>query len=71
MHLSFFITKNMRSQLSEGPVFGTLPVLYVFLARTGKTLHEASFVSLDSEGNFSLRPTMQAQAIATARSPTA
>jgi len=52
LHLSFFITKNMRSQLSEGPVFGTLPVLYVFLARTGKTLHEASFVSLDSEGNF-------------------
>jgi hypothetical protein len=52
LHLSFFITKNMKSQLSEGPVFGTLPVLYVFLARTGKTLHEASFVSLDSEGNF-------------------
>jgi hypothetical protein len=52
LHLSFFITKNMRSQLSEGPVFGTLPVLYVFMARTGKTLHEASFVSLDSEGNF-------------------
>lgn len=52
LHLSFFITKNMRSQLSEGPVFGTLPVLYVFLARTGKTLHEASFVTLDSDGNF-------------------
>jgi hypothetical protein len=52
LHLSFFITKNMRSQLSEGSVFGTLPVLYVFLARTGKTLHEASFVSLDSSGNF-------------------
>lgn len=52
LHLSFFITKNMRSQLSEGPVFGTLPVLYVFMARTGKTLHEASFVSLDADGNF-------------------
>ncbi len=52
LHLSFFITRNMQSQLNEGPVFGTLPILYVFLARTGKTVHEASFVSLDAQGNF-------------------
>jgi hypothetical protein len=52
LNISFFITKNMQSQLNAGPVFGTLPVLYVFLARTGKTVHEASFVSLDSQGNF-------------------
>src|SRR6202140_4440241 len=50
--LSFFITKNMKTQLSTGPVYGTLPILYVFLARTGKTVHEVSFVSLDKEGNF-------------------
>jgi len=49
---SFFITKNMKTQLREGPVYGTLPVLYVFLARTGKTIHEVSFVSLDAQGNF-------------------
>jgi len=49
---SFFITKNMKAQLHEGPVYGTLPVLYVFLARTGKTIHDVSFVSLDSQGNF-------------------
>jgi len=28
LSLSFFITKNMKVQLHEGPVFGTLPVLY-------------------------------------------
>ncbi len=48
---SFFITHNMKTQLRAGPVYGTLPVLYVFLARTGKTVHELSFVSLDEDGN--------------------
>jgi hypothetical protein len=52
LNLSFFITKNMKTQLTEGPVYGTLPILYVFLARTGKTVHEVSFVSLDKDGNF-------------------
>jgi hypothetical protein len=52
LNLSFFITKNMQTQLSTGPVYGTLPVLYVFLARTGKTIHDVSFVSLDADGNF-------------------
>jgi hypothetical protein len=52
LNLSFFITKNMKTQLTEGPVYGTLPILYVFLARTGKTVHDVSFVSLDKDGNF-------------------
>lgn len=52
LSFSFFITKNMKTQLHEGPVYGTLPVLYVFLARTGKTIHNVSFVSLDKKGNF-------------------
>jgi hypothetical protein len=52
LNLSFFITKNMKTQLTAGPVYGTLPILYVFLARTGKTVHEVSFVSLDKDGNF-------------------
>ncbi len=51
MTYSFFITKNMKTQLRAGPVFGTLPIIYVFLARTGKTIHEASFVNLDRDGN--------------------
>ncbi len=49
--ISYFITKNMSSQLRGGPVWGTTPVLYVFLARTGKTVHETTFVAIDDQGN--------------------
>src|ERR1700686_1589862 len=50
-NFSFFITQNMKIQLRNGQVYGTLPVLYVFLARTGKTIHEVDLVSLDEQGN--------------------
>jgi hypothetical protein len=53
-NFSFFITQKMKTQLHEGPVYGTLPVLYVFLARTGKTIHELNLVSLDEHGNFQI-----------------
>jgi len=53
-NFSFFITQNMKTQLREGPVNGTLPILYVFLARTGKTIHEVGFVSLDEHGSFQI-----------------
>jgi len=52
LNLSFFITRDMKSRLSSGQVYGTLPILYVFLARTGKTIHDVSFVALDKDGNF-------------------
>jgi hypothetical protein len=50
-NFSFFITQNMKTQLREGPVYGTLPIFYVILARTGKTIHEVNLVDLDEEGN--------------------
>jgi hypothetical protein len=50
MSYSFFITNNMRKQLRVGKVNGTLPILYVFLARAGKTIDEVSFVDLDQDG---------------------
>jgi hypothetical protein len=53
-NFSFFITQNMKTQLREGPVNGTLPILYIFLARTGKTIHELNLVSLDEHGNFQI-----------------
>jgi hypothetical protein len=56
LSISFFITKNMKTQLQGGPVYGTLPVLYVFLARSGKTIHDVSFVSLDADGNIETPP---------------
>jgi hypothetical protein len=51
---SFFITHKMKRQLREGQIYGALPILYVFLARTGKTIHEVNFVRLDEQGNLQI-----------------
>jgi hypothetical protein len=42
----------MKTQLREGQVYGTLPILYVFLTRTSKTIHEVNLVRLDEQGNL-------------------
>lgn len=47
---SFFITKHMKSDLRAGRVNGTLPILYVFLARSGKMIREVTAVTLDQGG---------------------
>lgn len=49
---SFFITKKMKTQLRGGRLSGTLPVLYLFLARSGKTIEDVSYVAIDSEGHL-------------------
>lgn len=53
LNISFFITKNMSAQLSTGHLKGTLPVLYVFLARSGKTINDVSLVNLNPDGTLS------------------
>jgi hypothetical protein len=50
LSFSFFITHNMRSELSTGRLGGTVPILYIFLARAGKTVHGASLIALDADG---------------------
>lgn len=50
LNISFFITSEMGSRLHQGELRGTLPILYVFLARSGKTIHEVSLVNLDKDG---------------------
>ncbi|MCC6947920.1 MAG: hypothetical protein IT539_09155 [Bradyrhizobiaceae bacterium] len=50
LNISFFITSDMGSRLHQGELRGTLPILYVFLARSGKTIHEVSLVNLDKDG---------------------
>ncbi|WP_409997753.1 hypothetical protein [Bradyrhizobium sp. SZCCHNRI3043] len=52
LSFSFFITKDMKVDLREGELEGTLPILYVFLARTGKTIREASLIWLDENGGL-------------------
>src|ERR1700746_4116096 len=37
--ISFFKTHDMRMTLGASSVSGTLPILYVFLSRSGKTIH--------------------------------
>lgn len=50
LRTSYFITSEMNSDLHSGQLRGTLPVLYVFLARAGKTIREVTFVSLAADG---------------------
>jgi hypothetical protein len=49
---SYFITSQMGSHLSRGQLNGTLPILYVFLARTGKTIRDVSYVELEPDGSI-------------------
>jgi hypothetical protein len=48
--LSFFITKNMKHQLRETALSGTLPILMVYIARAGKTIDDVSLVTLSPDG---------------------
>jgi len=50
LSFSFFITRLMKVDLSAGELNGTLPLLYVFLARSGKTIRDVSPVALDNKG---------------------
>lgn len=50
LSFSFFITKQMKVDLRAGELGGTLPILYVLLARSGKTIREVSPVALDDKG---------------------
>jgi hypothetical protein len=49
---SFFITKNMKVDLRQVQLSGTLPILYVFLARAGCTIDSVEAVYLDKAGAF-------------------
>jgi hypothetical protein len=50
LSFSFFITKMMKTDLRAGQLNGTLPLLYVFLARSGKTIRDVSLITLDEQG---------------------
>lgn len=52
MNISFFITKKMRVQFKSSKFTGTLPVLYVFIARAGKTIDNVTYITLTSDGEI-------------------
>ena len=50
LNTHYFITKDMRTDLGRGSIAGTLPILYVFLARRGCTVIDTAFVKNPAEG---------------------
>ncbi len=46
----YFITKDMRAELTRGQLGGTLPILYVFLARMGNTVLDTQFINSPAPG---------------------
>jgi len=52
LRFSFFITKDMKIDLQSQELNGTLPILYVFLARADKSITDVTYGSLSSGGQF-------------------
>jgi hypothetical protein len=50
LQFSFFKTKDMREDFGRGELKGVLPILLVFLARTGKDIESIEYISLDRSG---------------------
>jgi hypothetical protein len=50
LSFSFFKTKDMKNDLTATQLTGTLPVLYVFLARLGHHIDSVELVSLNDDG---------------------
>jgi hypothetical protein len=46
----YFVTEEMKSDLGHSNLGGTLPILYVFLARLGCTVIDTTFVHTPAEG---------------------
>ena len=53
LSFSFFITKEMKVDLTQTQLNGTLPVLLVFLARTGCRVSTVEPIALDKSGSVS------------------
>lgn len=49
---SYFITLNMINDLHKNNVNGTVPVICVFMKRTGHTIKNIEYVGVDSVGNL-------------------
>jgi hypothetical protein len=50
LNFSFFITKKMKVDLHSGQISGALPILLVFMERSGKSIREVTSVTLDEDG---------------------
>ena len=50
LSFSFFITKHMKTDLHAGQIGGALPILFVFMERSGKSIKEVTPVTIDESG---------------------
>ncbi len=62
MSFSFFLTKEMKNDFRATQLSGTLPVLYVFMARLGCRIQNVELMDLDNEGN-TITKTQDAQGV--------
>ena len=53
LSFSFFITREMKVDLRHNQLSGTLPILYVFLARSGSHIEKVELLGLDKAGGTS------------------
>jgi len=54
LNLSFFITKKMNSELNNQDVDGVLPVILLFMARTGNTIKDIRNANIENDGKVSI-----------------
>jgi hypothetical protein len=52
VNYSFFVTMQMQSHLQNRALRGVLPVLYLFMARAGKTITDVTLVAVDNDGKL-------------------
>jgi hypothetical protein len=50
LRFQYFITKDMRAEFGRGSIGGTLPILYVFLARLGYTVTDVTRMNSPADG---------------------
>ncbi len=46
----YFVTEEMKSELGRSSLSGTVPIIYVFLARLGCTIRDTTYVHSPAEG---------------------
>jgi hypothetical protein len=52
LRFSFFITKDMKTDLQQVDLKGTLPIFYVLIARANKSINNVAFITLNRNGTF-------------------
>jgi hypothetical protein len=51
LNFSFFITKHMKTDLHVGQISGALPIIFVFMERSGKHIRSVTSVTIDANGS--------------------